>query len=150
MARQIQLRRGTAEQHEQFIGADGEVTVDTTNRTLRVHDGETPGGIALARADAAGTGMPSDAYIDLVFGASGTKYTAPTDGYFALARASGTSGAYLTLLNLTSGIGITNDGYQIGTKYLWIPAAAGDTVTSTYSFSGAISYFRFVKVKSAQ
>lgn len=50
MARQIQLRRGTAAEHETFTGADGEVTVDTTNRTLRVHDGVTPGGAILARA----------------------------------------------------------------------------------------------------
>lgn len=51
MSRQIQLRRGTATEHESFIGAVGEITMDTTNQTLRVHDGETPGGVALARAD---------------------------------------------------------------------------------------------------
>ena len=39
MSRQIQLRRGTADDHETFTGAIGEVTVDTTNNTLRVHDG---------------------------------------------------------------------------------------------------------------
>ena len=52
MSRQIQLRRGTADDHETFTGAIGEVTVDTTNNTLRVHDGQTVGGTALARADA--------------------------------------------------------------------------------------------------
>ena len=46
MSRQIQLRRGTATEHESFIGAVGEITMDTTNQTLRVHDGETPGGVA--------------------------------------------------------------------------------------------------------
>lgn len=51
MSRQIQLRRGTAAEHENFTGAIGEVTVDTTNNTLRVHDGATIGGTALARAD---------------------------------------------------------------------------------------------------
>jgi len=50
MSRQIQLRRGSADAHQTFIGADGEVTVDTTNKTLRVHDGVTPGGSMLARA----------------------------------------------------------------------------------------------------
>lgn len=93
MARQIQLRRGTAEQHEQFIGADGEVTVDTTNRTLRVHDGETPGGVALAQSDLnnltntardliTNVVMPGTNYIDLTMGPSGTIYTAPAAGYF--------------------------------------------------------------------
>ncbi len=49
MARQIQIRRGTAEEHESFTGAIGEVTMDTTNNTLRVHDGETVGGTILAK-----------------------------------------------------------------------------------------------------
>lgn len=51
MSRQIQLRRGTAPEHENFTGAIGEVTVDTTNNTLRVHDGTTIGGTPMARAD---------------------------------------------------------------------------------------------------
>ena len=48
MAKQLQLRKGTATEHNTFTGADGEVTVDTTNKTLRVHDGSTVGGIQLA------------------------------------------------------------------------------------------------------
>ncbi|MBQ8041879.1 MAG: hypothetical protein IJ273_00955, partial [Alphaproteobacteria bacterium] len=52
MSRQIQFRRGTATEHENFTGAVGEITVDTTNNTLRVHDGSTLGGTSLARADA--------------------------------------------------------------------------------------------------
>ena len=48
MAIQLQLRQGTATEHDTFIGANGEVTVDTTNKTLRVHDGSTVGGTRLA------------------------------------------------------------------------------------------------------
>ena len=48
MAKQLQLRKGTATEHDTFTGANGEVTVDTTNKTLRVHDGTTVGGIRLA------------------------------------------------------------------------------------------------------
>lgn len=48
MAIQIQLRRGTSTEHDSFTGAVGEVTVDTTNTTLRVHDGTTAGGTRLA------------------------------------------------------------------------------------------------------
>lgn len=51
MSRQIQIRRGSATEHNTFIGAIGEITMDTTNKTLRVHDGETAGGIELARSD---------------------------------------------------------------------------------------------------
>ena len=44
MSRTIQHRRGTTAEHENFIGAPGEITYDTDLKTLRVHDGETPGG----------------------------------------------------------------------------------------------------------
>ena len=49
MSRQIQIRRGSEEEHENFTGAIGEITMDTTNNTLRVHDGETAGGTVLAK-----------------------------------------------------------------------------------------------------
>ena len=48
MAKQLQLRKGTSAEHNTFTGAVGEVTVDTTNKTLRVHDGSTVGGTRLA------------------------------------------------------------------------------------------------------
>ena len=49
MSRQIQIRRGTAAENDAFTGAIGEVTMDTTNKTLRVHDGATAGGTTLAK-----------------------------------------------------------------------------------------------------
>ena len=49
MSRQIQIRRGTAAENDAFTGAVGEVTMDTTNNTLRVHDGTTAGGTVLAK-----------------------------------------------------------------------------------------------------
>lgn len=44
MSTQVQYRRGTATQNNSFTGALAEITVDTTNWTLRVHDGATAGG----------------------------------------------------------------------------------------------------------
>ena len=44
MSTQVQYRRGTGAQNDAFTGALGEITVDTTNWTLRVHDGATAGG----------------------------------------------------------------------------------------------------------
>jgi len=51
MATQLQLRRGTNTQVTAFTGAEGEVSVNTTNDSLHVHDGSTAGGFELARAD---------------------------------------------------------------------------------------------------
>ena len=48
MASQIQYRRGTNAQNTAFTGALAEITVDTTNGTIRVHDGFTPGGSNVA------------------------------------------------------------------------------------------------------
>ena len=50
MAKQLQLRKGTTTEHNTFTGAVGEVTVDTTNKTLVVHDGVTAGGTPLLNA----------------------------------------------------------------------------------------------------
>jgi len=49
MAIQVKFRRGSNSQHGSFTGANGEITVDTTNKTLRVHDGVTVGGTRLAK-----------------------------------------------------------------------------------------------------
>ena len=51
MPTQVQLRRGTTVQHESFTGALGEVTVNTTKKTIVVHDGSTVGGTEIAKAD---------------------------------------------------------------------------------------------------
>lgn len=50
MAKQWQIRRGTESENNNFTGALGEVTMDTTNNTLRVHDGVTQGGHVIGKA----------------------------------------------------------------------------------------------------
>ena len=51
MATQVQLRRGSTNQTSTFIGAVGEVTIDTDKKVCVVHDNSTAGGIALLRED---------------------------------------------------------------------------------------------------
>lgn len=53
MATQVQFRRGTTSQHSSFTGANGEMTIDTTKKTVVVHDGVTVGGSPLAATNAA-------------------------------------------------------------------------------------------------
>lgn len=43
-ATQVQIRRGTDAENNAFTGAEGEVTMDLTEKTLRVHDGKKRGG----------------------------------------------------------------------------------------------------------
>ena len=60
MSTQVQYRRGSAAQNISFTGALGEITVDTTNWTLRVHDGATAGG---------GGNLATVAYVNAQIGA---------------------------------------------------------------------------------
>lgn len=44
MATQLQFRRGTTAQNNSFTGAAGEISIDTSSKNLRIHDGSTAGG----------------------------------------------------------------------------------------------------------
>jgi RNase P/RNase MRP subunit p29 len=48
----VRFLRGTAAQNDAFTGLEGQVTVDTTNKQLRLHDGVTPGGkVIIGKSD---------------------------------------------------------------------------------------------------
>ena len=49
MATSVQLRRGTTTQNNAFTGALGEISVDQTLDTIRVHDGSTAGGFEMTQ-----------------------------------------------------------------------------------------------------
>jgi hypothetical protein len=51
----VQFRRGTTTQNNSFTGATGELSVDTDLKVVRVHDGSTVGGFALASLTATQT-----------------------------------------------------------------------------------------------
>ena len=51
MATQVQFRRGTTAEHSGFVGAEGEVTVDTSLKTVVIHDAITNGGFPVLRQD---------------------------------------------------------------------------------------------------
>ena len=51
MATQVQFRRGATAEHTGFKGAEGEVTVDTSLKTVVIHDAITTGGFPLLRQD---------------------------------------------------------------------------------------------------
>jgi hypothetical protein len=57
MPDQLQLRGGTTVEHSTFTGASKEVTVDTTKKTVVVHDGTTAGGIPVMREDASNSAL---------------------------------------------------------------------------------------------
>lgn len=53
MATQLQIRRGTTLENNAFTGAVGEITMDTDTNSIRIHDGNTPGGVQIPSAQTA-------------------------------------------------------------------------------------------------
>lgn len=47
----IQFIRGTKAQNEKYLGQEGEITIDLTDKRIHVHDHETIGGYKMARLD---------------------------------------------------------------------------------------------------
>lgn len=99
------------------------------------------------RSYLSGLGMPSSRYIDLTLGASGSTYTAPANGRFALYKIhSGTSGTnqYATFVNNTTGLQSIKDeaynGYHLTNE---IEAKKGEVVSLIYTLTGSTTYFRF-------
>lgn len=43
----LQLKRGTTAQNNSYVGPSGEITMDTTTKQVRIHDGVTTGGISV-------------------------------------------------------------------------------------------------------
>lgn len=95
----------------------------------------------------AGAGMPSDTYIDLTLGASGTSYTAPADGwvYFSKVCNGSNQEAFIeisdTNYNFTIGgfMGRNGDGYK-----LIMPIKKNTVFKVLYGLGGATEFFRFV------
>jgi len=57
MATQVQFRRGTTAEHSSFIGALGEVTVDTSKNTLVTHNATQAGGFPVLRQDGSNSAL---------------------------------------------------------------------------------------------
>jgi len=64
MPTQLQLRRGTTSQNDSFTGAAGELSIDTSSDSVRIHDGSTAGGFEVVPSGAvmgfAGATVPAN------------------------------------------------------------------------------------------
>ena len=111
MAKQLQLRKGTATEHSTFTGANGEVTVDTTNKTLRVHDGSTVGGTMLATfTENRGLGIGQTWQSVTGSRTNGTTYTNSTGKPILVNVCASCS-------DLDGGLTVTVDGVLVGFSY---------------------------------
>lgn len=92
-------------------------------------------------------GMPSDTYVDLTLGASGSTYTMPADGYLYFDKTAGGNDKWVVFSSSDMGVDgeityVANVSSNHGTFF--IPVRKGITVTVSYTLSGATNYFRFI------
>lgn len=90
--------------------------------------------------------MPSNKYINLTLGASGTTYTAPANGYFCHIGTFGTTAGYVLLDNTNTKLITQSYGGNNVNSHVYLPAKKGDVVKATYNNtkSGAI-YFVYAE-----
>lgn len=97
---------------------------------------------------ASGFGMPSDRYIGLTLGASGTNYTAPANGWVHVAKMSADVNQYVTFSNITKGFSINNGFYASNSSMeILAPVEKGDNFVIYYNASGSTKKFRFIYAK---
>lgn len=92
--------------------------------------------------------MPSNSYMNLTLGASGSSYILPADGYVMLQKNSTAANQYVAVTNITNGMrcGMQN-GYSPGVAYCMNALAfgkQGDTICIEYTAVGSTITFEFI------
>ena len=101
--------------------------------------------------DTSEASFPSNKYIDLTLGASGSAYTAPADGYLLLAKKAGVAGQYAYLANINSNISTGGAYVSLNFDYnLYIPMRKGEIAVITYNLSGITDTFKFIYAEGSK
>ena len=110
---------------------------------------ESPFSNELYAISGSGFGFPSNSYIDLELGATGTRYTAPANGWFMFGKTSTGTGQRLALFN--KGLdGATKNGIALyahasgDVLFAYMPVIKGEVMETVYTMAGTTNYFRFI------
>ena len=94
---------------------------------------------------ASGASMPSNKYINLTLGASGSTYTAPANGYFTICKTANSSSNWAVLCDDNNGQGFQCSANLNNTVLrVTIPIRKGGTCTAYYDAGGVTNFFRFI------
>ena len=145
-AHNLEIRCDTTNNNSWNIACGGQTFINTANidTTYMKWDG-TNKKLKVDTAAVAGLAMPSDKYIDLTLGASGTKYTAPVNGWVRFVYKTTSQGGWGNLVNSTTDlwIGLPGSSYTDGRHSMFIPVKKGDVYIIQYSGSTGES-LRFI------
>ena len=87
--------------------------------------------------------FPSDKYVSLTLGASGTTYTAPANGWFFINLAGGNS-QYARFLNSENGMAYQYGNNNTNTCSGCIEVKKGDVISVQYNGTNSTVTFRFI------
>lgn len=93
---------------------------------------------------ASSLGMPSNRYIDLTLGASGSNYTAPANGWLLLYKTNGKTGAYIAFNAGDIYLEDLKGASSNASLTLLMPVKKGQTVNVRYTATGATKAFCFI------
>ena len=112
---------------------NGKADVDLTNTTDQ------------AKILMSGMGMPSNTYVNLTLGASGSSYTAPADGWICLSKEGGSADYQYIYLSTGSKLEQLGRCVSRGSQATLIsPVRKGEVFKVSYTAGGATNYFRFI------
>jgi hypothetical protein len=97
------------------------------------------------KATVSGYAMPSNKYIDLTLGASGTDYTAPANGYFTINKTASATNQSLQVINKQNQMAM--NVYSTSSSSVmrgFVPVLKGQKCRINYSLGGTTTLFRFV------
>lgn len=98
-----------------------------------------------------GLALPSDRYIDLPLGESGSHYTAPADGYILCIKESTGENYQAVILGSEDTLLSTDIGSSLAIWLrCWLPVTKGSTFYVNYSAAGATRVFRFIYAQGAE
>lgn len=96
-----------------------------------------------------GMGMPSDKYINLTLGASGSQYTAPANGWFIFSKRGTAAGQWIT-----ADCGAQRQCYTSSNMYaeatIYMAVKKGDVLTLYYILDGENTFSRFVYAQGSE
>lgn len=150
MATQVQFRRGTTSQNNAFTGAQGELTVDTEVKTIRIHDGTTVGGHVVPTLTATQTftnktmstnTVWNGTSVGLAYGGTGAAITGVagaivySQGSNLALSLAGTSGQVLTSGGTSGPTWVNSSALSVGTSVV--------ATTSTNLAGGSAGYIPY-------
>ena len=130
--------------NETVIQGSTKITLDATTLTHKLDDSTEATIVDSSNISTYATGLsfPSNRYIDLTLGASGSTYTAPANGFVNISKSTNNTNQYLYIHGKMLVQGSANPSYY--DLELFYPVTKNEQFIIGYSAGGKVNRFRFI------